>query len=31
MRNFATGPEKGSEWARGTDGLYTVSFDLEEF
>ena len=31
MRNFSTGPEKGSEKTRGTDGLYTVSFDLEEY
>jgi hypothetical protein len=31
MRNFKTGPEKNSEKTRGTNGLYTVSFDLEEF
>ncbi len=31
MRNFSTGPEKGSEKTRGTDGLYTVSFSLEEY
>ena len=31
MRNFKSGPEKNSEKTRGTNGLYTVSFDLEEF
>jgi hypothetical protein len=31
IRNFKTGPEKNSEKTRGTNGLYTVSFDLEEF
>lgn len=31
MRNFKTSPEKHSEKTRGTNGLYTVSFDLEEF
>ena len=31
MRNFKTGPEKNSEKTRETNGLYTVSFDLEEF
>ena len=31
MRNFKPGPEKNSEKTRGTNGLYTVSFDLEEF
>ena len=31
MRNFKTGPEKNSEKTKGTNGLYTVSFDLEEF
>lgn len=31
MRNFKAGPEKNSEKTKGTNGLYTVSFDLEEF
>ena len=31
IRNFKTGPEKNSEKTRGTNGLYTVSFDLLEF
>ena len=31
IRNFKTGPEKNSEKTKGTNGLYTVSFDLEEF
>ena len=31
MRNFKTGPEKNSEKTKGTNGLYTVSFDLQEF
>jgi hypothetical protein len=31
IRNFKTGPEKNSEKTRGTNGLYTVSFDLQEF
>lgn len=31
MRNFKTGPEKNSEKTKGTNGLYTVNFDLEEF
>ena len=31
MRNFKSGPEKNSEKTRGTNGLYTVSFDLQEF
>lgn len=31
MRNFKTGPEKNSEKTRGTNGLYTVNFDLQEF
>lgn len=31
IRNFKSGPEKNSEKTRGTNGLYTVSFDLEEF
>ena len=31
MRNFKTGPEKNSEKVKGTNGLYVVSFDLEEF
>ena len=28
MRNFKTGPEKNSEKAKGTNGLYMVSFEL---
>ena len=31
IRNFKTAPEKNSEKTKGTNGLYTVSFDLEEF
>jgi hypothetical protein len=31
IRNFKTGPEKNSEKTKGTNGLYTVSFDLQEF
>lgn len=31
IRNFKSGPEKHSEKTKGTNGLYTVSFDLEEF
>jgi hypothetical protein len=31
IRNFKTGPGKNSEKTKGTNGLYTVSFDLEEF
>ncbi len=31
IRNFKTAPEKNSEKTEGTNGLYTVSFDLEEF
>ena len=31
MRNFKTGPEKNSEKTRGTNRLYTVNFDLQEF
>jgi hypothetical protein len=31
IRNFKTGPEKNSEKTPGTNGLYTVSFDLLEF
>ena len=31
IRNFKTGPEKNSEKTQSTDGLYTVSFDLQEF
>jgi hypothetical protein len=31
MRNFKTGPEKNSEKTRGTNGLYIVNFDLQEF
>ena len=31
IRNFKSGPEKNSEKTKGTNGLYTVSFDLEEF
>lgn len=31
IRNFRAGPEKNSEKTRGTNGLYTVNFDLEEF
>ena len=31
IRNFKTGPEKNSEKTRGTNGLYTVNFDLQEF
>lgn len=31
MRNFKPGLEEHSEKTKGTNGLYTVSFDLEEF
>ena len=31
MRNFKTGPEKHSEKISNTNGLYVVSFDLEEY
>ena len=31
IRNYKTAPEKNSEKTKGTNGLYTVSFDLEEF
>ncbi|MCH4034753.1 MAG: hypothetical protein LKE85_12295 [Lachnospiraceae bacterium] len=31
IRNFKTAPEKNSEKTKGTNGLYTVSFDLQEF
>lgn len=31
MRNFKPGLEEHSENTKGTNGLYTVSFDLEEF
>ena len=31
IRNFKSAPEKNSEKTKGTNGLYTVSFDLEEF
>jgi hypothetical protein len=31
IRNFKSGPEKNSEKLPGTNGLYTVSFDLLEF
>lgn len=31
IRNFKTGPEKHSERTEGTNGLYTINFDLQEF
>lgn len=31
IRNFKTGPEKNSEKVEGTNGLYVVSLELEEF
>ena len=31
MRNFKSEPEKNSEKTKNTNGLYTVSFDLQEF
>ncbi|WP_108775574.1 hypothetical protein [Lactimicrobium massiliense] len=31
IRNFKSGPEKNSERTKRTNGLYVVSFDLNEF
>ena len=31
LRSFKAAPAEHSEWNRGTDGLWTVSFKLEEF